>query len=332
MDARSSLSDTSSGRAVADRATADRLNPADLAALGNLEFVAHSVVEGFLIGLHRSPHRGFSVEFAENRPYVPGDDVRHMDWRMYARSDRYYVKQYEEETNLRAYLAVDTSRSMDWTSAPGRLVSKLEYARLLTASLAYLLLRQGDAVGLLAFDDRIRVRVQPRGTRHHLGTLLASLARLRGSGTTDAGGAIREVALRMRRRGLVVLISDLLVGPDELGDLLFERPERGHATVHELPRLLELLDLRPLDLEQGRPHRVHLGVGALLIYLILRVLEQLLGQLRQFCRMVEEFSFDKSNHKTGSWYGDIGPFFFSWLVMGLVRDCVVYSYLRRGTF
>ena len=146
-----------------------------LASLGNLEFVARSVVEGFLIGLHRSPHRGFSVEFAENRPYVPGDDVRHVDWRMYARSDRYYVKQYEEETNLRAYLAVDTSASMDWTSSPGRLLSKLEYARLTAASLAYLLLRQGDSVGLLAFDERIRVRVPPRGTRRHLGTLLASL-------------------------------------------------------------------------------------------------------------------------------------------------------------
>ncbi len=246
MDARSSLSDTSSGRAVADRATADRLNPADLAALGNLEFVAHSVVEGFLIGLHRSPHRGFSVEFAENRPYVPGDDVRHMDWRMYARSDRYYVKQYEEETNLRAYLAVDTSRSMDWTSAPGRLVSKLEYARLLTASLAYLLLRQGDAVGLLAFDDRIRVRVQPRGTRHHLGTLLASLARLRGSGTTDAGGAIREVALRMRRRGLVVLISDLLVGPDETLRALHFLRHRGHEVL-----VFHLMDPGERDLPQA---------------------------------------------------------------------------------
>ena len=113
MDARSSASNTSTGRATPGRRSADRLDPADLAALGNLEFVARSVVEGFLIGLHRSPHRGFSVEFAENRPYVPGDDVRHMDWRMYARSDRYYVKQYEEETNLRAYLAVDTSQSMD---------------------------------------------------------------------------------------------------------------------------------------------------------------------------------------------------------------------------
>ena len=246
MDARSSLSETPSGRATADRAAADRLNPADLAALGNLEFVARSIVEGFLIGLHRSPHRGFSVEFAENRPYVPGDDVRHMDWRMYARSDRYYVKQYEEETNLRAYLAVDTSRSMDWTSAPGRLVSKLEYARLLTASLAYLLLRQGDAVGLLAFDDRIRVRIQPRGTHHHLGTLLASLAGMQGSGTTDAGGAVREVALRMRRRGLVVLSADLLVDPAETRRALHFLRHRGHEVL-----VFHLMDPGERDLPQA---------------------------------------------------------------------------------
>jgi uncharacterized protein (DUF58 family) len=246
MDARSSTNDSLTARSISGRSAVDRLNPADLAALGNLEFVARSVVEGFLIGLHRSPHRGFSVEFAENRQYVPGDDVRHVDWRMYARSDRYYVKQYEEETNLRAYLAVDTSRSMDWSSAPGQLLSKLEYARLLAASLAYLLLRQGDAAGLLAFDDQIRLRVQPRGTRRHLGTLLASLAGLRGSGTTDARGAIREVALRMRRKGLVVLISDLLVDPEETLRALHFLRHRGHEVL-----VFHLMDPGERDLPQA---------------------------------------------------------------------------------
>jgi len=246
MDARSSASDTLSGHTATGRSAVEQLDPADLAALGNLEFVARAVVEGFLIGLHRSPHRGFSVEFAENRAYVPGDDVRYVDWRMYARSDRYYIKQYEEETNLRAYLAIDTSRSMDWTSVPGRVLTKLEYARLLTASLAYLLLRQGDAAGLLAFDDRIRVRVQPRATRRHLGTLLGSLARLEGSGTTDAGGAVREVALRMRRRGLVVLISDLLVDPGETLRALHFLRHRGHEVL-----VFHLMDPGELDLPQA---------------------------------------------------------------------------------
>ena len=213
------------------RRTAERLDPAHLARLGNLEFIARSVVEGFLIGLHRSPHRGFSVEFAENRPYVPGDDVRHIDWRMYARSDRYYVKQYEEETHLRACLAIDISRSMDWSSASGRLVTKLDYARLVTGSLAYLLLRQGDAAGLTAFDDRIRARVPPRGGRRHLNTLLGALSDLRAAGVTDAGGALRDVALRMGRRGLVVLVSDLLVDTDPtLRALKFLR-HRGHEVL-----------------------------------------------------------------------------------------------------
>ena len=231
MDARSSTSDTFPRRTTAGRSAVERIDPADLAALGNLEFVARAVVEGFLIGLHRSPHRGFSVEFAENRPYVPGDDIRYVDWRRYARSDRYYIKQYEEETNLRAYRAVDISGSMDWTSAPGRILTKLEYARLLAASLAYLLLRQGDAAGLLAFDDAIRVRVQPRATRRHLGPLLGALARLEGSGTTDAGGAVREVALRMRRRGLVVLISHLLLHPAETVRALQVLRHRGHEVL-----------------------------------------------------------------------------------------------------
>ena len=214
--------------------------------MGNLELVARSVVEGFLIGLHRSPHRGFSVEFAENRPYVSGDDIRHVDWRMYARSDRYYIKQYEEETNLRAYLAVDTSLSMDWTSEPGRLLSKLEYARLLSASLAYLLLRQGDAVGLLAFDDRIRHRVPPRATRRHLSTVLRSLALMNGSGSTDAGGAMREVALRMQRRGLVVLLSDLLVDPDETLRALHFLRHRRHEVI-----VFHLMDPGERDLPQA---------------------------------------------------------------------------------
>src|SRR5687768_18615285 len=121
-------------------ARADLLEPRELAALGGLEFVARQVVEGFLTGLHRSPHRGFSVEFAEHRMYQPGDDLRHIDWRMFGRSDRYYVKQFEQDTNLRAYLLVDTSASMAWSSAPDTLPPKSWYAKQLAASLALLLL------------------------------------------------------------------------------------------------------------------------------------------------------------------------------------------------
>ena len=225
---------------------ADRLDPIHLATIGNLELVARTVVEGFLIGLHRSPHRGFSVEFAENRPYAPGDDARFMDWRMFARSDRYYIKQYEEETNLRAWLAVDVSRSMAWSSDASRIVQKLEYARLACAALSYLLLRQGDAVGLLCFDHAIRTRIAPRAGRRQLTTLLGALEHMGGGGTTDAGTAMRDVAVRLRRRGLVVLVSDLLVDTAQTMKALHYLRHRGHEVL-----VFHLMDPGERDLPQA---------------------------------------------------------------------------------
>src|SRR5690606_27250472 len=165
---------------------ADLLAPQELAALGGLEFVARHVVEGFLAGLHRSPHRGFSVEFAEHRAYQPGDDLRYIDWRIFGRSDRYYIKQYEEETNLRAYLFLDVSASMDWSSRPGELPTKLWYAKQLAMCLALLLLRQGDGVGLTGFDAEIRAQVPTRGGRRHWHDLLIATEALTARGRTDA--------------------------------------------------------------------------------------------------------------------------------------------------
>ena len=146
----------------------DLLDPHTLSQLGGVELIARQVVEGFIMGLHRSPHRGFSAEFAELRAYQPGDDLRHIDWRMFGRSDRYYVKQFEEETNLRAYVLVDVSTSMGWTSSQGILPTKLWYAKHLAASISLILLRQGDSVGMAAFHDEVVARVAPKG-----GTLLA---------------------------------------------------------------------------------------------------------------------------------------------------------------
>src|ERR1041385_3291520 len=140
---------------------ADLFDPASLAALGRIEIVARWIVDGFLAGLHRSPRKGFSVEFAEYRPYQPGDDLRYIDWKIVARSDRWVVRQYEEETNLRASIVLDVSRSMDWTGARERL-TKLAYSERLTAALALLLLRQRDAFGLVGFDDKIRTSIPPR--------------------------------------------------------------------------------------------------------------------------------------------------------------------------
>ncbi|MEO5509606.1 MAG: DUF58 domain-containing protein [Longimicrobiales bacterium] len=221
----------------------DLLRPQELAALGGFEFVARHVVEGFIAGLHRSPHRGFSVEFAEHRMYQPGDDLRYVDWRMFGRSDRYYIKQFEEETNLRAYLLVDVSASMAWTSAEGTLPPKLWYAKQLAASLALLLMRQGDAVGLIGFDEQTRAHLAPRGGRRHWRDLVHALEGLNGSGQTDAGVALRDLASRLRRRGLVVLISDLLVDQEATRTALSFLRHRGHEVL-----VFHLLDPGERDL------------------------------------------------------------------------------------
>lgn len=209
----------------------DLLAPRELAELGGLEFVARAVVEGFLAGLHRSPHRGFSVEFAEHRMYQPGDDLRFIDWRMFGRSDRYYVKQFEEETNLRTYLLVDTSASMAWSSAPGELPAKLWYARQLAACLALLLLRQGDSVGVIGFDESVRLHAAPRGGQRHWYEILRSIAKLEASSTSDAASALRDVAGRLRRRGLVILLSDLLVDSESTRLALRFLRHRGHEVL-----------------------------------------------------------------------------------------------------
>lgn len=209
----------------------DLLDPATLARLGGVEFVARRVVEGFLMGLHRSPHRGFSAEFAELRAYQPGDDLRYIDWRMYGRSDRFFVKQFEEETNLRAYLLMDCSASMDWSSAPETLPSKLWYARHLAASLSLILLRQGDAVGLAAFHERLADLLPARGGNRQWHEMVRRLANLEGGGRTLASSALKDVAVRLRKRGLVVLISDLLVDPGETRLALQFLRHRGHEVL-----------------------------------------------------------------------------------------------------
>ena len=212
------------------RSRVDLLDPAALAQLGGLEFIARQVVEGFLMGLHRSPHRGFSAEFAELRAYQTGDDLRTIDWRMFGRSDRFYVKQFEEETNLRAYLLVDVSASMGWSSVPG-LPTKLWYAKHLAAALALILLRQGDAVGVTTFHDRIGLRVAPRGGRAQWHEIARRLDRVEAEGTTSAHTALRELAVRLRRRGLVILLSDLLVDPEQTRTALRFLRHQGHEVL-----------------------------------------------------------------------------------------------------
>ena len=183
------------------------LDPATIARLGSLDLKVRAIVEGFLMGLHRSPFKGFSVEFAEYRQYLPGDDLTTLDWKVYARTDRHFVKKFEEETNLECYLLLDISRSMGYASGA---VTKLQYGSYLAGALAYLMTRQRDAVGLIAFDDKIVTMLRPSARSGHLTSLLVTLDRLPLGARTDVAKPLRDLAEAVRKRGLVVLISDLL--------------------------------------------------------------------------------------------------------------------------
>jgi len=184
------------------------LVPEAVSKLSNISIIARTVVEGFITGLHKSPYKGFSVEFAEHREYTQGDDVRHLDWRVYARTDRYHIKQYEEETNLRTYVLLDTSNSMAYSSS-GKL-SKLEYGCYLAASLAYLVIHQQDSAGLVVFDTKIRNYLAPKSSPTHLKQILIELDKTLGQGGTEIGQSFHDLTEMLRRRGLIVVISDLL--------------------------------------------------------------------------------------------------------------------------
>lgn len=176
--------------------------------MAGLDLRARLVVEGFIAGLHKSPYKGFSVEFAEHRQYMPGDPIRNIDWKVYARRDRFYVKEFEEETNLRAYILVDASASMGYSSSSA--VTKLEYAGSLAAALSYLMLRQQDSVGLVTFTSTIRNYIPPRSVKGHLNVILTELERLRPGETTNVARSLELLAGRIRRRGLIIVLSDLM--------------------------------------------------------------------------------------------------------------------------
>lgn len=189
------------------------LDPKTVSKLDSLELRARMVVEGFIAGLHKSPFHGFSVEFAERRQYMPGDPIKLIDWKHFAKSDRYFIKQYEEETNLKSYLLLDLSASMGYTSD---VISKRDYAGSLAAALAYLNLKQRDAVGLVTFDQQIRSFLPPASKGGHLTQLLHEIAEQKPADTTDVGSALHMMADQIKRRGLVILISDLLDDPEKI--------------------------------------------------------------------------------------------------------------------
>jgi uncharacterized protein (DUF58 family) len=216
------------------------LDPVSLARLKNLELRARSVVEGALSGMHRSPHHGSSVEFAEHKEYSAGDEIKHIDWKAYGKFDKYYVKRFEEETELRAYLLLDCSASMGYA---GGGVSKLEYARMLAASLAYLLLKQQDQVGMVAFGERLRGYLPPRSRSGHLNDLLTALEGVEAQGRTDLPRALAYLSEVVQRRALIVLFSDLLGTNDEVRHLLRGLRARKHDVV-----VFHLLDKDELTL------------------------------------------------------------------------------------
>ncbi len=189
------------------------LDPKTLAKITKLDLLARLVVEGYISGLHKSPYHGFSVEFADHRKYVPGDDVKHIDWRVYAKSDRYYIKQYEEETNLRCTILLDISESMSYGSGE---VTKQEYACFVAASLTYLLLQQQDSVGLATFDNEVRQFIPPKSTPGQLRLLLHEMDVISPERKTRMDLIFHDVAERIARRGMVLIISDFFDDPDRI--------------------------------------------------------------------------------------------------------------------
>jgi len=204
------------------------IDPIALTRIASLELIARTVVEGFISGLHRSPHLGFSVNFAEYRPYHPGDDIRKIDWKVYGRTDRFFLKEYEGETNTGIHLILDCSRSMAYASKG---ITKLEYGQYLAASLGYFAFKQRDAVGFIAYDEDIVNFVPARGSLGHLNTVLHSIENARAGAKTDFAKSLIKVSERIRRRGIIVVISDLFEDPDHVLNGLRHLALRGNDVI-----------------------------------------------------------------------------------------------------
>ncbi|MBN1443427.1 MAG: DUF58 domain-containing protein [Planctomycetes bacterium] len=260
------------------------LDPRVLSKLSRLELKARRVVEGFISGLHRSPYHGFSVEFAEHREYVPGDDVRHIDWKVFGRSDRFYIKQYEEETNLVTHILLDASESMTYASGG---ISKYEYGTYVAASLAYLLLRQQDAVGLALFDSEVRDFTPPRSAASQLGTLVSILENPPLREKTDIGRLLHEYASRIKKKGLIVIISDMLDDLEAIERGLKHLRYRQHEVIvfHVLDPDELSFPFRRMTLFEGLEARPDMLVNpGALRDAYLAELNAFLDSLRRMCR------------------------------------------------
>jgi uncharacterized protein (DUF58 family) len=190
------------------------LDPFVISKLKTLELRARMVVEGFMVGLHRSPYHGFSVEFSQHRPYMQGDSLKNIDWKVYAKSEKFYIKQFEEETNLIGHIFVDASKSMKYKHT-GR-ITKLDYAVTLAAALSYLMINQQDSVGLAVYSDKIINYLPPKSNRVYLKTILTALSQIKAEGTTGTAKALNEVSDKLKKRGLTIIISDFFDDPDSI--------------------------------------------------------------------------------------------------------------------
>jgi uncharacterized protein (DUF58 family) len=220
------------------------LRPDIVAQLDNIELKARLVVEGFITGLHRSPYHGFSVEFAEHRQYRPGDEIRHLDWKVLGRTDKYFIKQYEEETNLRAVIAIDKSASMKYASKGN--ISKFEYATYLAAALSYLMVKQRDAVGMALYDTSVTTYLPPRSRQSYIADMLKILAATKPTEQTGTSQALDLLAERINRRGLVIIISDFFDDIDSVLNALRHFRHKKHDVI-----AFQILDPRERDFKLG---------------------------------------------------------------------------------
>jgi uncharacterized protein (DUF58 family) len=220
------------------------LRPEVIRQVSRLDLRAKFIVEGFLTGLHASPLHGFSVEFSEHREYVPGDDPKDLDWNVYAKTEKYYIKKFEAETNMTGYLVMDLSESMAWTHRQE--LTKFEYGICLAAALGYLMIHQQDPVGLVTFDTQIRAALPPRSKRTQLGSILALLANLKPTGQTDVPNCLHQLAAMVKNKSLIMLFSDLLTDIDPLLESLYHLRHRGHEVI--LFHILDEAEVRfPFD-------------------------------------------------------------------------------------
>lgn len=263
------------------------LQPQTLASLEGLDLQARMIVEGYVAGLHKSPYHGFSVEFAEHREYAQGDDIRHVDWKVWSKTDKYYLKQYEQETNLLAYLMVDTSESMAYSS--GENVSKLMYAQWIAASLAYMIIQQQDSVGLATFDDMVRRYLRPSGQPSHLKELFHVMDTQPARNKSDMSAIFHDLAERIKRRGVIVVLSDLFDDPARIISGLRHFRHKRHDVI-----VFHVLDPAELDFD-FREATLFKGLedgGEILAdpYALRRAyqneIDTFVGELRKGCQMI----------------------------------------------